>query len=45
MAKFMTGMLLGLVLGLYLDSAASGGSGHIFSQIQAALANLLLFWR
>jgi F0F1-type ATP synthase assembly protein I len=45
MAKFVIGVLLGLVLGIYLDSAASGGPGQALSQIQSAIVNLVSFWR
>jgi outer membrane lipoprotein SlyB len=45
MAKFVVGVLLGLVLGMYLDSASSGGSGQVLSQIQTAITNLIFFWR
>jgi F0F1-type ATP synthase assembly protein I len=45
MAKFVVGVLLGLILGIYLDSAASGGPGQAFSQIQTVITNLASFWR
>ena len=43
MAKLTVGILLGLVLGLYLDSTASGGPGQLISQIEVALRNLFAF--
>ena len=41
MAKFVVGILVGLVLGLYLDSSAAGGSGQIVSQVETVFKNLL----
>jgi F0F1-type ATP synthase assembly protein I len=41
MAKLMVGILVGLVLGLYLDSAAADGAQPL-AQIETAIRNLLL---
>lgn len=41
MAKFVVGILVGLALGLYLDSSASGGPGQIVSQIETVFKNLV----
>jgi hypothetical protein len=40
MAKLTSGILIGLVLGLYLNSAAAGGSAQIFSDIEIFFKNL-----
>ena len=43
MAKLVVGILIGLVLGLYLDSAASGAGAQPLAQIAAAVKNLFQF--
>ena len=40
MAKLTSGILIGLVLGLYLNSAASGGASQFFSNIEIFFKNL-----
>ena len=41
MAKLVVGILMGLVLGLYLDSATANGGTPILAQLEAAFKNLL----
>jgi F0F1-type ATP synthase assembly protein I len=43
MAKLVVGILIGLVLGLYLDSTATGTGGQPLAQIEAAAKNLFSF--
>jgi hypothetical protein len=40
MAKLTIGLLIGLVLGLYLASAASGGADQFFSRIEIFFRNI-----
>jgi len=42
MARLMVGILIGLVLGLYLDSASTGNGTQLLAQIGTALRNLML---
>lgn len=44
MPKLITGVLLGLVLGLYLDSAGMREHGQLLSQIKTVLTNLFSGW-
>lgn len=41
MARLVIGILIGLVLGLYLDSAAAGNGAAPLTQIETAIKNLL----
>ena len=41
--KLVTQFLIGLVLGLYLDSAGTGSSVQLLVQIQTAIKNLISF--
>jgi hypothetical protein len=43
MAKLTVGILIGLVLGLYLGSAASGGSEQFFSRAEIFFRNIFGF--
>ena len=43
MAKLVIGILIGLVLGLYLDSAAGTSGAQPFTQIEVAVKNLVQF--
>ena len=43
MAKLVVGILIGLVLGLYLDSAATDTGGRPLAQIETAVKNLFSF--
>jgi hypothetical protein len=43
MAKVTVGTLIGLVLGLYLGSAASGGSDQFFSRAEIFFKNVFGF--
>jgi len=43
MARLVAGILIGLVLGLYLDSARTGSSVQLLVQIQTAIKNLISF--
>jgi len=43
MARLVVGILIGLVLGLYLDSARTGSSAQLLVQIQTAIKNLISF--
>jgi hypothetical protein len=43
MAKLIVGVLIGLVLGLYLDNSSAGAGSSIFAQIGTILKNLLQF--
>lgn len=40
MARLVVGILIGLVLGLYLDSAAGGNGGQLLVQIETTIKNL-----
>jgi hypothetical protein len=40
MARLVVGILIGLVLGLYLDSATTGNGAQILVQIETAIRNL-----
>ena len=42
MAKLVVGILIGLVLGLYLESASAGNGAEPLAQIGTAMRNLLL---
>jgi len=41
-ARLTVGILVGLILGLYLDSASAGGGARLLPQIETAVKNLLL---
>jgi hypothetical protein len=43
MARLVVGILIGLVLGLYLDSAAAGNGVQLLLQIETTIKNLGLF--
>ena len=43
MAKLVIGVLIGLVLGLYLDSSVDAGGASILMQLATALRNLVQF--
>ena len=40
MARLVVGILIGLVLGIYLDSVATGSGVQLLLQIEAAIKNL-----
>ena len=40
MPRLIVGILIGLVLGLYLDSAAAGAGANPLVQIETAIRNL-----
>ncbi len=44
MAKLVVGILLGLVLGMYLDNAVVGEPGQLLSQIQTIVTNFISSW-
>jgi uncharacterized membrane-anchored protein YitT (DUF2179 family) len=43
MAKLIVGVLIGLVLGLYLDHSSTGGGSSILAQLETILKNLCQF--
>lgn len=43
MAKLVVGILIGLVLGLYLDNSSTVAGASIFAQLETILRNLLQF--
>jgi len=43
MAKLVVGILIGLVLGLYLDNSSAGSGAPILVQLGTILKNLLQF--
>jgi len=43
MAKLVTGILIGLVVGLYLDHSSAGAGAPVFVQFETVLTNLFQF--
>ncbi len=43
MAKLVVGILIGLVLGLYLDNSSAGTGVPILAQLETILKNLFQF--